>query len=781
MKSFYKWLMVVCAMLSAVSSVSQVTEESVERQLSGTIKGTVVDAETQQPLPGVTVQITGTERGAYTDINGDFEISKVPIGAYLVDIRSVGYQPLTRTDIIVKPGRITTIPVELTMTPVPVKGIRVTAGYFHEIQDQPTSATNFTGEEIRRAPGSAGDVSRIVMVLPSVAQVNDQLNSLVVRGGSPVENAFYIDNIEIPNINHYPIQGTSGGPIGLLNVDFIQNVNFSAGGFSATYGDRLSSVMEIEFREGNRDEFDAQLDLSFAGFGAVAEGPLLTDRGSFMISGRRSYLDMLVDVIGVGTAPKYGDYQGKLVYDLSPANKMTVLGIYGWDGIEWNPDQSRDDGMPIYGPFKGYEYAFGANWKYLWNRKGYSNTSLSIFGTKYISDVFETKAFFDSTVNGGKELRLYQSNSLEQIVQLRSVNNYRFNNRISTEFGFDFKYFYNDYFYNSAPYTNAIGDSIEAVYVDKIMESPKYGLYTSLNLRLTGRLTANAGLRYDYFPFNKRQYVSPRLALTYQLSERFSLKSATGIYYQSLPLVLISQKDEFERLRDPRAYHYILGFDYLLTPETKLTVEAYYKDYRNFPVDPNQPQLFLADELSFMRMVGLFENLDDNGLAESYGLEGTIQKKLADDIYGMASASYFRSKYRDYRGVWRNRLFDNRFIASMEGGYKPNNKWEFSLRWIFAGGPPFTPLDEELSEEYRRTVMDRRRVNMARHPDYHSLNIRLDRRYSFKRSSLIVYFSVWNAYNRKNIGMYFWNEVENRPDVEYQWMALPVGGFEFEF
>ena len=158
-----------------------------------------------------------------------------------------------------------------------------------------------------------------------------------------------------------------------------------------------------------------------------------------------------------------------------------------------------------------------------------------------------------------------------------------------------------------------------------------------------------------------------------------------------------------------------------------------------------------------------------------------IQKKLAQNFYGLASASYFKSEYRDAGGNWKERVFDNRYIMSLEGGYKPNTKWEFSLRWIFAGGPPYTPLDIEASRAINRAVLDDRRINDARYPDYHSLNIRFDRRLHFSGSNLVFYLSVWNAYNRKNVASYFWNEMEQKQDIVYQWSLLPIMGFEYEF
>jgi len=274
---------------------------------------------------------------------------------------------LKKTDVIVRPERITFINAELKMAAIETDEISVTAGYFPEYDEEPTSVVSFSYEEIRRAPGSAGDVSRILMTLPSIAKVNDQSNNLIVRGGNPIENTFYIDNIEIPNINHFPHQGASGGPIGLLNVDFIQDVTFYSGGFSSIYGDKLSSIMDITFREGNRSEFDGQLDLNFSGFGGVAEGPLFKNKGSWLFSARRSYLDFVVDVFDVGSAvaPTYGDIQGKLTYDINANNKLILLGVFADDHNAPDRETGEENYMTHNGNQYLYQSTIGLNWRAL--------------------------------------------------------------------------------------------------------------------------------------------------------------------------------------------------------------------------------------------------------------------------------------------------------------------------------------------------------------------------------------------------------------------------------
>lgn len=321
--------------LIAVINILPASESQV-----GNLMGKVTDADTSYPLANVYVIISKIETGVYTNEKGEYRFSKIPVGNYTLFFQLIGYQTQTKTDVIVRSQRTTFINGELKRRSIQIEGIQVQTDYFAETNEHTTSTINFSNEEIRRAPGSAGDVSRIMMSLPSVAKVNDQSNNFIVRVGNPMENTFFIDNIEIPNINHFPHRGSSGGPIGILNVDFIHDVTFYTGGFSAIYGDRLSSVMEIDFRDGNRQEFDGQLDFNMAGFGFIAEAPLGA-KSSFLIALKRSYLKYAVAAFDVGStvAPDYGDIQSKVVYQFNPLQKITFLAVFSDDHN--SPDQKN--------------------------------------------------------------------------------------------------------------------------------------------------------------------------------------------------------------------------------------------------------------------------------------------------------------------------------------------------------------------------------------------------------------------------------------------------------
>ncbi len=738
----------------------------------GSIKGTLLNSETKQPLIGANVVLLNSSIGAATDVDGNYEIREVESGIYSIKFSYIGYEAKISTDIIVRPDRITFVNVELKSSGFETDSIIVSSGYFSENEIQPISVTNFSYEEIRRAPGSAGDVSRIFYGLPSVAKVNDQSNSLIVRGGNPMENAFYIDNIEIPNINHFPSQGSSGGPIGMLNVDFINDVNFYTGGFSSGYGDKLSSIMEIYLREGNREEIDGQLDLNFSGFGGVLEGPL-GNSGSWLVSARRSYLDVLIKAFDAGTsiAPVYSDYQWKFVYDLNANNKLSFIGLWGIDHSESDQKTAVENDITAYGKQNYFVNTTGLNLLSIWSKSGYSNTSVSYTSTKFEETYFRT----------GPGNLILDNNSIERNLKLRNVNHWQAGKNSFFEFGGDLKWIFDDYSNHYGKVSLSNGVIIPESNLKRKVNEVKGGVFTGLSFNPFDALTANFGIRADYFSFNEKITFSPRFSFSYQISEKTSLTGATGIFRQNLPLILLSQQKGNENLKDPMAIHYVIGIDHLLTNSTKLKVELYQKQYSNFPVDPSQPEIFIVDEnLTGDNFYKFHNQLFSSGKAVTEGVEVTLQKKLAENFYGLAGISFFKTKYKTSTG-WKNRSSDNRLIINVEGGYKPDNLWEFSARWIYAGGTPFTPFDISASETAKTGITDETNINGKRYPDYHSLNIRFDKRFLFEKSNIVVYLSIWNTYNRKNIATYYWNETENKQDEIYQWMLLPIFGVEYEF
>jgi len=418
-KLFIVLLLFLATHLASVELLlSQETQEKQEKpQKTGSIQGTVIDAEIKSPLPKAQVTIISLNQQTLTDDDGHFSFSAVPVGSYTLQFSCEFYTPLRKTDIQVKSQRIIQVIAALQLEPSfrQKESITVTAGYFAAPEAKNPSTSHFSFEEIRRLAVPVGDVSRILSSLPSVVSVNAMSNSLVVRGGNPAENSFFIDNIEVPNINHFPQLGSTAGAIGLLNIDFIRDVHFYSGGFSPQYGDSLSSVMDVRFREENREEYDFQLGLDMMGASVVGEGPLGQDTGSWMFSARRSYLDLLIDLMGQGVPVTYSDFQGKIDLNLSSKNRLSFLGIGGIDERGTQKQDALKDNESYYGGLDTNEYTVGVNWFSVWGDNGYSHTSFSQSRTKYRQDSFHTVS----------EELARKGITQEQSLNLRNINHFR--------------------------------------------------------------------------------------------------------------------------------------------------------------------------------------------------------------------------------------------------------------------------------------------------------------------------------------------------------------------
>ncbi|MDH4198541.1 MAG: TonB-dependent receptor, partial [Candidatus Aminicenantes bacterium] len=308
------------------------------------------------------------------------------------------------------------------------------------------------------------------------------------------------------------------------------------------------------------------------------------------------------------------------------------------------------------------------------------------------------------------------------------------------------------------------------------------GAFLSYLVQVFPNFSLSAGARIDYVPLSERIHLSPRLSFSWVLTKRLTMNGAFGIYYQQMPLFLIKQDPGNAALPDPRARHLVLGFKYLLRQDIQLTLEAYDKQYTDHPMAPKSQYWFVIDDVNGDNdRFWDFGALVAEGRAYARGVELTLQKKISKKLYGLVNLTYYRARYRDLMGFWRNRLFDNRFIVCLSGGYKPSRTWEFNVRWTLAGNKAFTPVDEALSIQYGYPVVRIEDVMAGHFNDYQNFSFRVDKRFSFRRSNLIVFLGALNLFDHKNELYRFWDYYGNQYLSEYMWGAIPYVGLEFEF
>jgi hypothetical protein len=738
------------------------------------LRGTVRDAKTKEPIPNALVKVIEPGKKSLTDKDGGFQVRGLTPGTYSLEFSAAGYRTLVRKDISLQEGHSIVLSVELevalprlneqvtvTGTPIPTAG-------------QPAVSVRKVDQlEITRTPASFRDLSRVLSSIPGATQVSEKSNDLIVRGGSPWENGFYVDNIPIPNINHFQNQAGVGGAIGVLDVSLIDNIDFYTGGFPAAYGDRMSSIVDIRFREGARDRIRSRLNLHLAGFGGAVEGPLFKGKASFVLSARRGYYDLIAKLLGYAVAPNYGDIHFKFTVDLDARNKLTLLNIFGASRLSYDLETAVEEGLNASLDYRTGQNTVGLNWLRTSDR-GYSNTSLSYSAFKNSATIVAVNpeaasSKYSATDEGKGEVVLRNVN----VVQIRSRSQLEFGVELKAE-RFDF----NNYISNYVNRWEIEMPPLDAQGTDAAWKS---ALFATWIYRPFEILSVSLGARTDYFSLTQAWHVAPRLSASFKILDRLTLKAAWGIYDQGLPLFLTAENPENRKKRDPYTTQVIAGLRYDLGNDTQLIFEAYAKDYGNVPLTPDDPTNYVLDSGVDFGFYRTYSVLYDTGLARAQGFEILLQKKTADKLYGILSAAVGRTRYRDYTGTWRYRIIDYQYLISAVGGYKPNDKWTFGGRLKLAGGRPYTPYDVERSTALNRGILDKTQVLAKRYPPFMSLSVQANRQFRYKRSVLNVYISVMNLLNQKNVDRYFWDRVHNQMGTVYQAPIVPEFGIEYIF
>ncbi|MEX0780981.1 MAG: TonB-dependent receptor [Balneolales bacterium] len=735
----------------------------------GELTGIVRDDANQTSLQGVNIWIESEQSGISTDENGRFHLSGLQPGVYAVRFSFIGYSTRIETDVVIRSNRSTRLDVSLH-TSAEEAELTVTGGYFNHDEVNPVSRNRMNSEEVRRVPGSGQELSRVIHTLPGVASGGEMSQDIIVRGGSPIENGYYVDNIPIPSVQHFEMQnGSSNGPIGIVDTDLIEDINFIAGGFSAGYGNHLTSVTDIRYREGSRDNIHATGSMSMAGFGGKLEGPLPNEKGSILISGRRSYLDLIADAVNSQGAPRYGDLQMKAVYDADDSNRITLLNIYGDSEISTTADEAFEEGWRTRLHMRTRQNTTGLNWRRLHSSRFYSNTSLS-----YSLNTDNTTTRFIENDSEDFDLDMTR-----QYIDFRNINYWQQSGINRFEFGIEGRFKQGSYQYFLAEDLMSTGFIRDEVNRDLNIQGYQTGLFGSWISKPLSNVTTTVGLRGAYTSLNDGFDIDPRIAVSVDVTSRLRFNASAGLYHQPVPYFYLSQKAEFQSLPNLQSRHLITGLDYMLGEDTKLTFEVYDKSYRNLPVQPAGTERYNPQYV--LDGTSIYDELISDGRGFARGVDLMLQKKLAENFYGHITASLYRSRYKDAEGEWQNRDFDVRHLVNVVGGYRPNRHWEFSARWSYAGSRPFTPIDELASQANGSTQLKMGQFNQERMPAHHSLFLRFDHRFFFNNLTLVTFFELWNAYNRENVRRYYWNISENHIDEEPQFNTLPVGGFEIQF
>lgn len=732
--------------------------------------GRVFDFTTKQAIPFATILIIETKIGTLTDAEGYFKIDNIPIKTYQVKASAIGYDSQILTDVILQTSKPSELNFELTPQAIELVGVTVTSDYFRKDPIEVNSVRNFSYEEIRRSPGGFEDVVRALSILPGVAQADAGRNDLIVRGGAPSENLYLIDGIEVLNINHFGTQGATGGPLSYINLDFVKETSFSTGGFSSLYGDKLSSVLNISLRDGRDDKIGGKGTISASQFGLNLEGPI-TKSSNFILSARRSYLDFIFKAANFSFVPEYYDVLIKADFNTHFQDAFNFIFISAFDNVKFfnNDSKQKYDNSRILGTDQ-IQYVAGFTYRHLFE-SGFFNIALSRNYVDYNSRQS------DSLLNP-----IFKNKSKEEENSLRADLVFKLSKTSELNIGGTIKLIEADFDILFPTFITSFGDSLPLTSIRTENNYKKFGLYINYNTLLFHKLTANVGIRNDIFTaLNNKSYFSPRLSLSYALTDLANLNFSTGIYHQSPSFIWLEAFASNKNLQMIKVNQFVFGVDYRISTGSLLKIEAFFKDYRNYPTSLIRPYLVLANTGAGFTgsddnysAFGL-EPLVDNGFGNASGIELSIQKKLTDiPFYGIFSFTYSKSNYTSLNGVERSGSYDQNWILNLSGGYKFNEFWEVSSKFRFASGKPFTPFNSN----GKQNIID---YNSARMKSSHSFDVRVDKRWYFENWTLITYIDIQNIYNQKNTSGIRWNLREMKVDESSSIGILPTIGISAEF
>jgi outer membrane receptor for ferrienterochelin and colicin len=722
---------------------------------SARITGRVVDAETNAPLAFVNVIVLNTEIGAATDLDGDFLITGLEPGFYRLMASFIGYEIGYSDEIEVNNSRNAYVTIPLAQKNIELGTVTVRASRFETIEESPLSVQQIQVSDIEKNPGSNRDISKVIQSFPGIGGSVAYRNDVIVRGGGPSESVFYLDGIEIPNLNHFATQGASGGPVGIINPDFIQSVDYYSGAFPANRGDALSGVFNFKQKSGSKSKTNHRAVVGASELALTMDGPL-GEKTTYLASVRQSYLQFLFGVIGLPFLPTFNDYQIKTETQFDAKNKLTILSLGALDKSRLNldiddPDESQEYILNYLPEYNQWNYMIGANYTHF-RGKSYQNYIFS-------RNMLNNEAY--KYRNNDEDLPKTQDYVSQEI-----ENKFRFENTLRVQ---DYKFNMGagvQYVkYNNETYRQLFvnGVTVENNYESEI-DFFKYSVFAQVSKPvLNQRLNLSLGVRTDINDYtssmsNPVEQLSPRFSASYALTQKWNLNFNVGRYYQ-LPAyttlgyrnndgLLVNKNNDLKYIG---VNHLIGGLEYKPYVESRVAIEGFYKEYDHYPFS-------VLDSISIANKGGEFGAIGDeavtsDGKGRAYGMEISGRVTFPNQIDAIFAYTFVRSEFEDYYGKMIPSSWDSRhiFTGTMTKSFKKG--WQIGGKLRYLGGLPYTPFDMEKSalvsawNTQGRPFPDYSQYNANRLDPFVQLDLRIDKQYNFKNFALLLYLDVQNALN----------------------------------
>jgi hypothetical protein len=722
---------------------------------TGVIRGKVTDAATNEPIPFAIVSLEGTSIGIACNIDGVYELKNLAPALYNVQAKVIGYKSQTVYEIQVTNVKAAEANFVLEADVNKSDTVVIQASPFNKTAESPVSLRTIGVAEIERNPGGNRDISKAVQSLPGVASSNAFRNDIIIRGGAPNENRFFLDGVEVPNINHFATQGASGGPVGMINVNFIREVDFYSGAFPAMRGNAMSSVFDFKMKDGNADKLITNVTVGASDFGITFDGPL-GKRTNFIFSARRSYLQFLFKALELPFLPIYNDFQLKTKTKIGEKGELSFIGLGAVDNFELNLDANETEeqkyllgNLPVY---QQWNYTNGLTYRH--NRDdGYLFFVLS----RNMLDNTITKYFNNDESSAENLIQNYKSRESENKFRFEQVI-YKNAWKVSYGTGIERVRFTSDTYQKVA-----LPFGVYTFDYESKLTFQKYSLFAQVSRKMMEeRLTLSAGLRTDFSDYsnamgNPLDQLSPRVSLAFSVTEKIAININVGRYFQLPAYTVLGYRDTANQLVNKnngvkyiRCDHLVAGIEIIPWNNAKITLEGFYKIYQNYP-------FLLTDSISLANLgvdFGVIGNAPVTSTSDgrSYGAEFLIQQKLFKGFYGIAAFTLVRSEFKTKTDVYAPSAWDNRFIVALTAGKKFKKNWELGVRWRLQGGTPFTPYNVALSslksswDITGRGIPDYDRLNASRLSTFHQMDIRVDKKWFLKKFSINLYMDIQNLY-----------------------------------
>ncbi|MCB0679018.1 MAG: TonB-dependent receptor [Saprospiraceae bacterium] len=773
--------LLILILLCSFFSISLAAQESTQ-----TIRGQVIDRQSEMPLIGVAVEWVndGDPRGATTDLDGWFSLENIPVGRQILRFSYLGYESLTLPNVMITAGKEVVLEITLAEAVINIQEVvvRATTDKDKANNEMATvSARSFTLEEVTRYSGGRNDVSRLAANFAGVNIADDSRNDIVIRGNSPTGVLWRLEGLPIPNPNHFSTMGTTGGPVSAVNTNLLRNSDFMTSAFPSEYGNALAGVFDIGFRNGNRDrmEFTAQL-AAFSGLEFMAEGPLnRAHTGSFLVSYRHSFTE-LADAAGlnIGTTavPKYKDLSFKLDLPRTKLGQFSLFGIGGLSDIEFIGSELGEDDFfadpDVNSLVRSRLGVFGVQHRLLIDEQTYLRTTV---GASTSQNTYDEDRLEDE----GIPFRQTEVDDVNNRYSVHSVLNRKFSPKFTLRTGFLAEWYQLDAFLQDR--TNEVEWNVIRDFEGTL---GLFQVYGQGQWRLNERWTVNGGLHAQYLDLNDSWALEPRLAVNYHLSAAGALNLGYGLHNQMQPLPMYFLETRLpdgtdvqsnRELEFTRSHHFVLGYDQKLGASWRLKTEAYFQQIENVPVESEAGSFSMLNVgADFVFPEEYF--LVNAGSGQNYGLELTVEKFFSKGYYGLLTGSLFESKYKGSDGIERNTAFNNRYTLNVLAGKEfqfgaaKQNAFTVDLKMTTAGGRYYTPIDLEASMLAGEEVLDDTAAFSEQFDPYFRLDLKLGYRLnsSKRKFSQQFYLDFQNITNHQNIFTKRYSEDRNEIYNVYQ-------------